>query len=787
MQGKMENSVDINEAELEGRIRGAILAAFPFLDQSDIRHQLMFQIRMGHTPVQIDGKERYRVGGRADVLVSKAERPLVMLELKRPGIELTEDDKDQGLSYARLTTPMPPLVVVSNGNETRCYLTQTGESWDPSNKAEADLLEKIQQVGRVAAQDLDKAVAILMKSDADWAPAINEASLSVIEERSGTWGEPLFPFVRGFRIQRRATSEALQGLDQNKFVLVSGPPLAGKSNVLCQIVEVVGSRPGQAALLIESGPDGIFQALSNLLSERLGWHVTADLARDWLRDVSSRSGALLLLAVDGFQPDHARTQSDLDELASTRFGNRIGVVVSSDDIGSLPRLKATGRELTTFGRRSIAVTVGPLDDDEFKDAAKALAAHHISLTPGSRHDEGLREPWVLRALVPTNALADSSRPAGSFVRLPPVLDLASLAVAREVIANDHEGRSALDRLADALLAYYLEPRPANEVLAALGRYRVPQDYLAASIDTPALQALRMRGIIKSGLDENDKAVWWIRLPILTAALIATSLSRAHELWAEDNLPRVKALGSRLPFGPLVIAEALRLRITKGEPGSRKEIESLLADEPTAASTEDGTEFITELNGRIVRVRKISKDKMLVSVDGNPDVLIETDPDDDVQVISCSSWLALSYLAALPLALQDRESGLLVPVGSALIEKLAAFPQAIPSGAFAGSQSGLVTHDLPDGGSVVCHQEGIVEPITWSIHCFLLHYRTDAGSWIDEVATSGNLALQTRVAAALGQITSASGEIGTWAREMLEQRIVPNLKNHVIAGATEKST
>lgn len=63
---------------------------------------------------------------------------------------------------------------------------------------------------------------------------------------------------------------------------------------------------------------------------------------------------------------------------------------------------------------------------------------------------------------------------------------------------------------------------------------------------------------------------------------------------------------------------------------------------------------------------------------------------------------------------------------------------------------------------------------------------DADAHLFEVC-AGERAISHRVAGAMGQITSASGEIGTWAREMLEQRIVSNLKNHVIAGATEKST
>ena len=42
-------------------------------------------------------------------------KPIAIFELKRPGIAISDDDREQGISYARLITPMPPLVIISNG------------------------------------------------------------------------------------------------------------------------------------------------------------------------------------------------------------------------------------------------------------------------------------------------------------------------------------------------------------------------------------------------------------------------------------------------------------------------------------------------------------------------------------------------------------------------------------------------------------------------------------------------------------------------------------------------
>ncbi|WP_456763170.1 hypothetical protein [Bradyrhizobium sp. USDA 4011] len=53
------------------------------------------------------------------MLVRWNETPLAVLELKRKGSALTEADVEQGLSYASVIRPRFPLVVVTNGDETR--------------------------------------------------------------------------------------------------------------------------------------------------------------------------------------------------------------------------------------------------------------------------------------------------------------------------------------------------------------------------------------------------------------------------------------------------------------------------------------------------------------------------------------------------------------------------------------------------------------------------------------------------------------------------------------------
>jgi hypothetical protein len=107
-----------NEATFEARL-GAILAELFPAGGLQVTHQVQFTVRLGHHDIHSDGRKGWVKKGRADVLLSADVGHVAVLELKRPGVELTDDDRHQGLSYARLLTPMAPLVIVSNGMTSR--------------------------------------------------------------------------------------------------------------------------------------------------------------------------------------------------------------------------------------------------------------------------------------------------------------------------------------------------------------------------------------------------------------------------------------------------------------------------------------------------------------------------------------------------------------------------------------------------------------------------------------------------------------------------------------------
>lgn len=112
----------------EEDIRIAVVKYFQELgfELDEIRAETSFTIQLGHNELPIGGQkisQRDQVTGRSDLLLTRHERPLAIVETKASGHALNEKDALQALSYARLLLEMAPFAIVTNGRETRVYDT----------------------------------------------------------------------------------------------------------------------------------------------------------------------------------------------------------------------------------------------------------------------------------------------------------------------------------------------------------------------------------------------------------------------------------------------------------------------------------------------------------------------------------------------------------------------------------------------------------------------------------------------------------------------------------------
>jgi hypothetical protein len=104
----------------EEDVRIMVISYFSELgfDADEISCEDYFSVRLGHTTVDIDKK---RLGGRSDILFTRNERPIAIVETKAPSHDLTDEDAQQAISYARLLAAIAPFAIVTNGKETKVY------------------------------------------------------------------------------------------------------------------------------------------------------------------------------------------------------------------------------------------------------------------------------------------------------------------------------------------------------------------------------------------------------------------------------------------------------------------------------------------------------------------------------------------------------------------------------------------------------------------------------------------------------------------------------------------
>ena len=221
----------MNEEDIRGKLLLPYLQDLGF-NVSEIFLEHTFSIRLG---------KRKHVTGRADILCKRNDKNLFVIELKNDSIEITQNDIDQGISYARLLLDdIAPFTIVSNGKITRIF----------------DSITRKELTGNISGQSVFLTNGYNLSTDEDlrirYEALKNFISLSpenlktfcesqVYDRMGSIIGEinsPYSKFVKGLYIQREELKSAFDNFNKSQESIFGllGNAGVGKTNGICSLV-----------------------------------------------------------------------------------------------------------------------------------------------------------------------------------------------------------------------------------------------------------------------------------------------------------------------------------------------------------------------------------------------------------------------------------------------------------------------------------------------------------------------------------------------------------------------
>lgn len=764
------------EYDLETAVSAAIERAFPRLNAAGIQHQIEFTIRLGHATITANGRESWIKRGRADILLVLDDKPLAILELKRPDISVTDDDGKQGLSYARLLPVMAPLVVATNGNQLQIIETFSGQPFRAESPDEKAFEALIKSAGKVAAGDRDDAISTLMGTDPQvWTRAVAVASATAMSELTATTDYPRRPFGP-LKIFRRATEQVVAELRISRLVIVSGPPLTGKTNVLEQLVRLVDPQDA-GGLFLECGASEIFRKIADLLSDTLDWPVDPEAARNWVRQISRGDGPALILAIDRFDPEDRDDVRVIEDLMSSRFGDRLRLVAGLDEEATRRVMTSSdARRESVIGRHAAIVKVDDLDDREYEVALNTLAELGMGIMDGGEHSPDLRRAWLLQAMA-SRVLGAKRKRQGAAI-FPAVPGLEIIAQARADF-KDPELRRRFRGIAQAIvLDAQDQSKPYSMALQLMGRYFIRRETLEGRLSTSDIEWLIRSGYLNPSISAENTPMLNVTLPELLASELARLLAIELQERAEDDpvdaAEWLAGAASNVLFGDIVAAQAF-LDLGAVNRDLPYPLFRALADmTPFREQIYPGQHLQGWVEGvGDLELRPQEDGSMVLTVNGE-DHIVDTEGDPGESIGNAQGWQILSQLASCRLAVET-ESGQhrLDPQALLLVGTADFVLRQSRNDMLAES---LPVHDGEGGGQFICHDAGVVEAITQSMLRYLSTEPLEArDSFIAAAMEVDSIYLTARLDIALQMATrSTDADLSTWATAVLVNRVRPAL-------------
>jgi len=284
---KASGTEGADDRQVSGVLEEAVKCAvvIPFLDAlgvsaSAMQFERSFEILLGRSAAII-GRDRPGdvLRGRLDVLVRNDDGDnLFVMELKRADEALTEEDANQGISYARQLRKMAPFVLVTNGIEARLYDTlkwaEIMAEAVPARYADWKSGRALASVDdlQIRYEALKYFLGYSIQNVKLFCETQRGIRMSSLRDNKGNHDKKYLPDVYIPRTGVRQLVTAFLTDSSPAFVL-AGNSGCGKTNEMCALAEELA---GEHLVLFFNGPE-LYGTLAQTLTDELNWHFSDQL------------------------------------------------------------------------------------------------------------------------------------------------------------------------------------------------------------------------------------------------------------------------------------------------------------------------------------------------------------------------------------------------------------------------------------------------------------------------------------------------------------------------------
>ena len=396
----------MNEEEVKARI------VLPWLQDrgvapEELSLETSFTLRIGTNDVVIGGRPaKTSQRARLDILVRRRGLNLLVIEVKQPSDSLSDGDRDQAMSYARLLHPLAPFALVTNGKEFQLYDVVTKERVSEENSHFPDgTTIALPDEARLEALRLFFSVS--PESLAIFSRAQAEGAMQPLFGAPADYAAVYIPETHVAREELIGGAQAFLNGTRPLFVLV-GESGMGKSCVMIDLARALADTGYPVLFFRGALLEG--DILDEIAAE-VEWAFGAQRgAIDTLRRLAENTGGKpLAIMIDGLEDwEFSSKVQHLVSLAAHLGGLNVRLIASCKAASWEAFTRAfgsrTGIERAIHGadaQRGFSAEVGPFSPREF---FTALDKHRIAygIAAGgfdpAAMNEARRSPFILRLM-----------------------------------------------------------------------------------------------------------------------------------------------------------------------------------------------------------------------------------------------------------------------------------------------------------------------------------------------------------------------------------------------------